>query len=119
MDRRRFNVSIKGRPSLSFYKRRAIYELEGEKFSYLQVLPKTGRTHQIRVHFKHLGSPVVSDPIYLGKKTLKKDLLWCPRLFLHSFSITFFHPVTNTKLNFKAPLSVDLKKTLGKLKIRK
>lgn len=114
-DRKRFHVSIKGRPALTFYKRLKIYQKGKQKFSYLKVKPFTGRTHQIRVHCHHLGHSLVSDPLYLGKKSLKKDLLWCPRLFLHSFKINFLHPKSGKKVSFKTPLPYDLKTALEKL----
>lgn len=58
----------------------------------------TGRTHQIRVHMHHLGTPILGDPIY-GKK----HELPTPRLLLHAWQLTFNHPVTEKKLHFTAP----------------
>lgn len=123
-DRRRFNIAIKGREAVTLYKRMKTYkrkkdsQKDSEKFayfSYLEACPKTGRTHQIRVHFKHLGHPLVADAFYLGEKTLAKDRLWCPRLFLHSFKIKFFHPKSQKELSFKAELPKELKSVLEKL----
>ena len=79
------------------------------KYSLLRIFPKTGRTHQIRVHIKSLGNPAVSDLIYAPKKLLKFDLLWCPRLFLHAASLEFKHPRTAKEVQFTAPLPKDLK----------
>ena len=56
---------------------------EFKQFTELELRLHTGRTHQIRVHMKHLEHPLVSDPIY-GGKTYKKDITWCARLFLHA-----------------------------------
>lgn len=114
-DRRRFMVSIKGREAVTYYKTLKVFQKEGGVFSYLKVRPKTGRTHQIRVHFKHLGFPLVSDPLYLGKKTLRRDRQWCPRLFLHAAQIKFFHPENQQRLSFKASLPDDLQKALKTL----
>lgn len=70
----------------------------------LLVTPKTGRTHQIRVHMEHLGHPLAGDTLYGGKKTL----LW--RQFLHAFTLNFhFH---GEKYTFQAPLAKDLKNVL-------
>ncbi len=59
-------------------------------YSLLEVTPKTGRTHQIRVHLKSIGHPVVCDPLYAGKKLI------CPpglgRLFLHAQKLSFVSP---------------------------
>ena len=111
LNRRRFGVFIAGRPAETGYqtlKRFAAYSL-------LKVFPKTGRTHQIRVHFKHLNHPLVSDPLYLGKKRLKQDLTWCPRLFLHSQSLSFTQPQTHRIINLEASLPYDLQTALEKI----
>jgi 23S rRNA pseudouridine1911/1915/1917 synthase len=58
----------------------------------------TGRTHQIRVHLHHLGTPILGDPIY-GKKHSYPT----PRLLLHAWQLSFDHPITKQKLHFTAP----------------
>ncbi|MCR4324366.1 MAG: RluA family pseudouridine synthase [Candidatus Curtissbacteria bacterium] len=88
----------------------------GRDYSLLSLFPRTGRTHQIRVHIKSLGHPVVSDTIYAPSKLLRFDLLWCPRLFLHAALLSFVHPSTKKGVDFKSDLPVDLKKTLENLK---
>jgi 23S rRNA pseudouridine1911/1915/1917 synthase len=112
-NRHRFGVSIDGKPALTEYETIGIYP----GYTLLLVRPKTGRTHQIRVHFKHLGHPVVSDPIYGGKKALKGDFSWCPRLFLHSYQIEFAHPKTHKTINLTVPLPDDLQTALKKIKV--
>jgi 23S rRNA pseudouridine1911/1915/1917 synthase len=77
----------------------------GDGFSYLALEPKTGRTHQIRVHLKSLGHPVVCDERYAPKK---KPILGFKRLALHARSITFTHP-DGTVLTTEAPLPEDFK----------
>jgi 23S rRNA pseudouridine1911/1915/1917 synthase len=64
----------------------------------------TGRTHQIRVHMHHLGTPILGDPIY-GKK----HELPTPRLLLHAWQLTFNHPVSGEKLHFTAPPPEDFR----------
>lgn len=59
---------------------------DGSKFSYLEVMPKTGRTHQIRVHLKFLNTPVVCDRLYAPKNICPEGL---GRLALHAKSIEF------------------------------
>jgi 23S rRNA pseudouridine1911/1915/1917 synthase len=110
-NRHRFGVFITGKPASSEYRVKQAFK----DYSLLEVFPKTGRTHQIRVHFKHLGHPLVSDPLYGGKKTLKKDLLWCPRLFLHSNKIEFSHPESKKTINLEVPLPNDLQTALKKI----
>lgn len=88
---------------------------QARQYTLLDVYPKTGRTHQIRVHFKSINCPVVSDLIYAPKKLLGFDLLWCPRLFLHAEQLEFAHPASNKKIAFTLPLSEELKKALEQL----
>ncbi|MEX1061563.1 MAG: RluA family pseudouridine synthase, partial [Patescibacteria group bacterium] len=78
----KFGVIAGGREAQTSFKTEKYYQREGEVFSFLAVHPLTGRTHQIRVHLKHIGYPVVSDPLYLSSNRLKEDLKFCPRLFL-------------------------------------
>lgn len=85
-------------------------------YSLLYVYPKTGRTHQIRVHLKYLGHPVVSDKIYGPTKLLKFDLMWCPRLFLHAKAIEFTHPASGKRVFFDSDLPNDLKDVMLNLK---
>ena len=108
LNRQRFTVLITGRSATTDYQTVKTYP----GYSLLAVFPKTGRTHQIRIHFKHLNHPVVADPLYLGKKRLVKDLAWCPRLFLHSHKISFTHPQNHRIINLEAPLPYDLQAAL-------
>lgn len=81
-------------------------------FSLVECWPKTGRTHQIRVHMKHLHHPLVGDAVYVGKGRQKLDALWCPRHFLHAANLTFTHPVTDQIQTVEAPLPPDLEQAL-------
>lgn len=113
----RFGVAPSAKPALTYFEKKGWYQnFGGEDFSLVAVFPQTGRTHQIRVHFSHLGYPLVSDPFYAGKKRLKSDLLWCPRLFLHAKKIGFYHPKSNKWVEFVSELPADLKKALKNLK---
>ncbi len=111
INRRRFGVFITGRPAVSGYQ----VVKNFSAYSFVEVYPRTGRTHQIRVHFKHLNHPVVADPLYLGEKRLKADLTWCPRLFLHSHKVSLAHPVTGKIINLTVPLPDDLLTALQKI----
>ena len=83
----------------------------------LTLYPKTGRTHQIRIHLKYIGHPIVSDEFYAGRKTARKDRKWCPRLFLHASEISFNHPKTGEELSFRSEIPKDLKEALNNLKV--
>lgn len=78
------------------------------KIAYVEAVPKTGRTHQIRVHLKHLGAPVLYDPIYGTPSTTD-------RLMLHAKSLAFTHPITKIPLLLQAAIPEDLNKIIKRL----
>ena len=92
------------RYSLSYYK--VIKEYKDH--SLLEVFPKTGRTHQIRVHLHSIGHPVVGDKKYAFKEHKKKDF---PRMFLHAGEISFVGP-DGKKKKFSSPLPRDFSQSL-------
>lgn len=114
-NRERFGVLPGGRPAQTFYRVDSYYHQGREVYSLLHLKPKTGRTHQLRIHLKYLGHPIVSDSFYAGRKTSRSDRLWCPRLFLHADSLAFIHPQTNLPLKFRSHLPADLKQVLSTL----
>ncbi len=85
------------------------------QFTLLTCHPLTGRTHQIRVHLKYIGHPVVGDDKYAGRKMARLDRRWCPRQFLHAKKINFTHPVTKERISLESKLPEDLKKALENL----
>lgn len=90
-------------------------------FTLVDAEPRTGRTHQIRVHFATLGHPVVGDTLYgapakitLGGK-VRKTL---ERNFLHAAAIEFRHPKSGKPLRLEAPLPQELREFLGSLEVQ-
>lgn len=91
--------------------------------TYLKVSLITGRTHQIRVHFKHIGCPIVGDKDYGGRSpgvigrsedlpVFKGALNLIDRQALHASVLDFVHPRTNRKMHFEAPLPEDMRNVL-------
>ena len=76
-----------------------VLQSEGN-LSLLECRPKTGRTHQIRVHLKHLGHPIAGDRTYGGGADF-------PRQLLHAWKIAVSHPSTGERLEFQAPVPAD------------
>jgi 23S rRNA pseudouridine1911/1915/1917 synthase len=79
----------------------------------------TGRTHQIRVHFKHLGFPLVGDAIYGKRQNLRLAELTgytAPRQLLHARRLAFTHPSTGARVRFEAPLPADFEGALAALR---
>lgn len=87
------------------------YKYKNQELSLVNVRPQTGRMHQIRVHMKHEGFPLLGDQLYFNKpsKRLSKDLC-IDRQFLHATHLEF------DEFSFDSDLSADLKKILEKLK---
>lgn len=115
--RDRFGVLPDGREAVTAYKKKADYRLENNEYSLLELKPKTGRTHQIRIHLKHIGHPIVSDEFYAGRKTARHDRKWCQRLFLHAGEIKFLHPLSKKEVVFNSNLAPDLDTALAKLSL--
>lgn len=84
----------------------------GKGYSYVEVHPKTGRTHQIRVHFTYIQHPVVGDPLYAPKHGYA---LGFERLALHAFQIKFMLP-NEKEMTLEAPIPLDFKNALKMLK---
>ncbi len=73
---------------------------------------ETGRTHQIRVHLKAIGHPIVGDPVY-GSGSINHGLT-LKRQFLHAYQLKFTHPTTGNAVNLEAPLPEDLQALLDR-----
>jgi 23S rRNA pseudouridine1911/1915/1917 synthase len=113
-DRKRMAVVPGTRPAVT-----EVWRLERWKAAdYLKVRLHTGRTHQIRVHLRHIGHPIVGDRQYgsgwerglrSGTGRWAQELArWVPRQFLHAAELSFCHPVSGRPMEFKTPLPVDL-----------
>jgi 23S rRNA pseudouridine1911/1915/1917 synthase len=110
----------KGRVSLTRWK---VLERLG-LFTFLEVHPQTGRTHQIRVHLSSVGHPILGDPLY-GRKgrpgfihdpVLKESVKRMDRQALHAHRIGFTHPKTGEKVQFVAPIPGDMAEVLSLLR---
>jgi 23S rRNA pseudouridine1911/1915/1917 synthase len=81
-------------------------------FTLLEVHPRTGRTHQIRVHLASVGHPVVGDTLYGAPSRLgagsREETKTLPRTFLHAAAIQFRHPRTGQAMSFQSALPIDL-----------
>jgi len=80
--------------------------------AWVEALPMTGRTHQIRVHASALGHPLLGDILYGARETDK-----IPRPALHAYSLTFTHPISNERVTFQAEHPRDFATTLKLLDV--
>lgn len=78
-------------------------------YTLVSCILETGRTHQIRVHTSYIGYPVFNDPIYSGKKSSEFGQ------FLHSYKMSFTHPITGELLSFEAPIPTYFEEFLKSL----
>jgi len=77
------------KPAVTEYRVLRIFARDGNEYSLLEIMPRTGRTHQIRVHLAAIGHPIVGDRLY-GKKSLNSRFqIIDSRLMLHAFSLEF------------------------------
>jgi 23S rRNA pseudouridine1911/1915/1917 synthase len=90
----------------------------------VQVAPKTGRTHQIRVHMSAIGHPLIGDPVYTKQRrlaqiedpVLRDRIKALGRQALHASLIAFRHPATGKEMEFTAPLAADIENILEVLR---
>lgn len=93
-------VSAEGQKAVTHYK----LVKQHPDYSGLEVELETGRTHQIRVHFSHIGHPLLGDDLYGGKR----DIML--RQALHAYFTEFLHPATGKPVSFRAPLPLDIQR---------
>ncbi len=110
-DRKRMAIRRNGRPARTRYRcRRSVRGL-----SWLELELETGRTHQLRVHLKAIGHPLVGDPVYGEarwrglERSLEGPLLRFPRPALHAWRLGLTHPTTDRSLEVEAPVPEDLR----------
>jgi 23S rRNA pseudouridine1911/1915/1917 synthase len=106
-----------GRPARTSY--RVLERLQGATLA--EAFLHTGRTHQIRVHFRFLGYPVVGDPTYGNRQNQRLTELTgyvAPRQMLHASQLSFVHPRSGEHLCFEAPRPADFLDALSALKIK-
>lgn len=96
-----------GRPALTFFA--LVTECQGA--SLVLARPKTGRTHQIRVHLAELGHPIIGDALYGGKTKAGK----AARQALHAYKLSLSHPITGKKMTFTVLPPTDMTKLINSL----
>lgn len=103
-----------GRRAVSTFE---VLERFDSDFTLVEVALETGRTHQIRVHFSHIGHPVAGDPEYSRGRSARQ--LGLDRQFLHARRLSFDHPVTGERMVFDSELPADLEGVLEGLRKRR
>jgi 23S rRNA pseudouridine1911/1915/1917 synthase len=113
----------RSREAVTFYQ---TAERLGE-YALLELHPHTGRTHQLRVHMQHIGTPIIADRLYTGQKSFSRSDIagteesknaepLIERQALHAFRLAIRHPVSGKQIQFEAPLPQDMQRTLDALR---
>ena len=93
--------------------------------SLVKVYPKTGRTHQIRVHLAAIGCPVLADALYSGRSSIRAKIFWRTKRTVPRFSVVrrfmpnqshLKHPTTGERVTFSSPLPPDIQGVLDGLR---
>jgi len=84
------------------------------RFCLVDVRLHTGRTHQIRVHFRAMDMPLIGDKVYQYRRNRRKNIL-ARRQMLHSWRLSFRHPYSGRKMRFEAKMPADFMETMAKL----
>lgn len=113
-------VNKNGREAITHYRVLRTYQVGDTTrlaISLVECTLATGRTHQIRVHMRHLGHPILGDPLYgclpKGiKKVWNEEIATIQRQLLHAISIKFIHPDTQQMTNFSCDIAEDVKKVI-------
>ncbi|MCC6123469.1 MAG: RluA family pseudouridine synthase [Pirellulales bacterium] len=112
---------VESRPAQTFFE--VVERFDG--FAAVRLVPKTGRTHQIRVHLGHIGCPVLCDKQYGGRSHITRgeirrdpadDFVLLDRQALHARRLKFRHPAEDRPLEIEAPLPADMQAVLQELR---
>ncbi|MBI3357219.1 MAG: RluA family pseudouridine synthase [Nitrospirae bacterium] len=105
-ERKKFSArTTSPRESVTEYKVDRRY---GKLAAHVLLYPRTGRTHQLRVHLTSLGHPILGDPTYGGRKVCAIEQVEIPRVMLHARTLGFQHPATGEAEEFTRPLPADM-----------
>jgi 23S rRNA pseudouridine1911/1915/1917 synthase len=96
-------VDVEGKEAITYYK--VIKRFED--FTQLEVTLGTGRTHQIRVHLRYIGYPILGDKVYGSVKGLNRPAL-------HAKMLRVVHPKTKIPMDFEVPLAPDIQELIDK-----
>jgi 23S rRNA pseudouridine1911/1915/1917 synthase len=105
-DRKKFSArTTNPKASVTEYR---VDQRYGQEAAHVFLYPRTGRTHQLRVHLTSLGHPILGDQMYGGRKVCTIAQVEIPRVMLHARTLGFVHPVTGERQEFTRPLPPDM-----------
>ncbi len=112
-ERKKFSArTTSPRDSVTEYK---VDHRYGKVAAHVLLYPRTGRTHQLRVHLTALGHPILGDPTYGGNKVCQIDHVEIPRVMLHARTLGFQHPLTAAMMEFTRSYPADMEQVIEAL----
>ena len=99
-------INKNGEPAITYFETLKEFNIDNHPLTLVKFTLETGRTHQIRLHSKYIGNPILGDSLY-GKKS---NLI--SRQALHAYKISFIHPISKEKMNIEIELPEDMKKII-------
>jgi 23S rRNA pseudouridine1911/1915/1917 synthase len=114
-----------GKPAQTQYNVKERFKIGRAGYTLLELNPKTGRTHQLRVHCSHIGHPIVGDSMYGGRQITLADIdpkgnpaeVLITRQALHAARLQFVHPALFTRMILEAPLPPDMTRIMDLLRV--
>jgi 23S rRNA pseudouridine1911/1915/1917 synthase len=114
-ERKKFSArTARPKPSATAYR---VLERFGTQATRVALMPKTGRTHQLRVHLTSINHPILGDPIYGGRKVRTLEQIEIPRVMLHARTLGFRHPGTGEYREFTSALPADMEQVAEALRV--
>lgn len=117
-----------GKPAQTVYTVKERFKIGASGYTLLELAPRTGRTHQLRVHCAHIGHPIVGDTTYGGREITLDDIHptfprpavrgtpLITRQALHAFRLQFVHPLKFHRMTLEAPVPADFQQLLEELR---
>ena len=99
-------ININGESAITYFETIKEFNIDNLPLSLVKFILETGRTHQIRLHSKYIGNPILGDSLYGEKSNL------ISRQALHAYKISFIHPISKETMNIEIELPEDMKKLI-------
>ncbi len=115
-NRTKFSIASDGRSAVTQFEILETFNFDGTRFALVKCFPKTGRTHQIRVHLAAMLMPVAGDIVYSGNIRSRQLASLVGRQMLHACKLGFKNPINDEQVDLEAPIPSDMQKLIELLR---